>query len=108
MEVDNNQIKVYFDKLARGLITKEGKKGMPLNNFEISGADKMFYKADAIIKGGDEKSHIIVTSNKVPNPVAVRYAFGNCIKGDIYNTAGLPLMSFRTDNWDDVNYKNDK
>ncbi len=106
MEIDNNQIKVYFDELARGLITKEGEKGMPLNNFEIAGADKIFYKADAIIKGGDEKSHIIVTSNKVPNPVAVRYAFGNCIKGDIYNTAGLPLMSFRTDNWDDVNYQN--
>ena len=106
MEIDNNQIKVYFDELARGLITKEGKKGMPLNSFEIAGADKIFYKADAIIKGGDEKSHIIVSSNKVANPVAVRYAFGNCIKGDIYNTAGLPLMSFRTDNWDDVNYQN--
>ncbi len=107
MEVDDNQIKVYFDELARGLITKEGKKGIPLNNFEIAGDDKIFYKADAVIKGGDEKSHIIVSSNKVPNPVAVRYAFGNCIKGDVYNTAGLPLMSFRTDNWDDVNYKND-
>ncbi len=106
MEIDNNQIKVYFDELARGLITKEGKKGMPLNNFEIAGADKIFYKADAIIKGGDEKSHIIASSNKVSTPVAVRYAFENCIKGDIYNTAGLPLMSFRTDNWDDVNYKN--
>ena len=107
MEVDDNQIKVYFHELARGLITKEGKKGIPLNNFEIAGDDKIFYKADAVIKGGDEKSHIIVSSNKVPNPVAVRYAFGNCIKGDVYNTAGLPLMSFRTDNWDDVNYKND-
>jgi len=106
MEIVNNQIKVYFDELARGLITKEGEKGMPLNNFEIAGDDKIFHRADAIIKGGDKKSHIIVTSNKVPNPVAVRYAFGNCIKGDIYNTAGLPLMSFRTDNWDDVNYKN--
>ena len=105
MEIDNNQIKVYFDELARGLITY-GDKGEPLNNFEIAGADKIFYKADAIIKGGDKKSHIIVSSNKVPNPVAVRYAFGNCIKGDIYNTAGLPLMSFRTDNWDDINYKN--
>jgi sialate O-acetylesterase len=105
MEIDNSQIKVYFDELARGLVTKEGKKGMLLNNFEIAGADKIFYKADVIIKGGDEKSHIIVKSDKVPNPVAVRYAFGNCIKGDIYNTAGLPLMSFRTDNWDDVNYQ---
>ncbi len=107
MEVDNNQIRVYFDELARGLITY-GDKGEPLNNFEIAGADKIFYKADAIIKGGDEKSHIIVSSKKVPNPVAVRYAFGNCIKGDIYNTAGLPLMSFRTDTWDDVNFKNDE
>ena len=106
MEIDNDQIKVYFDELERGLIT-DGNKGEPLNNFEISGVDKIFYKADAIIKGGDKKSHIVVSSKKVSNPVAVRYAFGNCIKGDIYNTAGLPLMSFRTDNWDDVNYKND-
>ena len=105
MEVDNNKIKVFFDELERGLITN-GDKGEPLNNFEIAGADKIFYKADAIIKDGDKKSHIIVSSHKVPNPVAVRYAFGNCIKGDIYNTAGLPLMSFRTDNWDDINYQN--
>ena len=106
MEIDNNLIKVYFDELARGLVTKEGKKGAPLNNFEIAGKDKVFHKANAFIKGGDDKSHIIVSSNKVPNPVAVRYAFGNCIKGDVYNTAGLPLMSFRTDNWDNINYKN--
>jgi sialate O-acetylesterase len=105
MEIEGNQIKVYFNELERGLIT-DGDKGEPLNNFEISGADKIFYKADAIVRGRDKKSHIIVSNNKVPNPVAVRYAFGNCIKGDIYNTAGLPLMSFRTDNWDDVNYKN--
>jgi len=101
---EDNKINIYFDEQERGLIT-DGAKGEPLNNFEIAGDDRIFYRADATIKPRDHKSYIVVSSSKVPKPVAVRYAFGNCIKGEIYNTAGLPMMSFRTDDWDDVNYQ---
>jgi len=35
----------------------------------------------------------------VDQPVAVRYAFKDYIKGTLYNMSGLPASSFRTDNW---------
>ncbi|MEE9349153.1 MAG: sialate O-acetylesterase [Flavobacteriaceae bacterium] len=102
---EDHKIEVYFDEQERGLIT-DGDKKEPLNNFEIAGSDKIFHKADAHIVPRDGKSYVVVSSTKVPEPVAVRYAFGNCIKGEIYNTAGLPMISFRTDDWDDVDYQN--
>jgi len=67
-----------------------------LNDFEISGADKHFYPAKAEINGGS----VSVSSSQVPNPVAVRYAFKDFVVGDIFGTDGLPVSSFRTDDWD--------
>ena len=40
-----------------------------------------------------------VWNDEVKNPAAVRYAFKEYVKGDLYNNAGLPASSFRTDNW---------
>ena len=40
-----------------------------------------------------------VKSDEVKKPVAVRYAFENYVDGDLYGTEGLPVSSFRTDNW---------
>ena len=37
--------------------------------------------------------------DKVQHPVAVRYAFKEWVKGELYNNDGLPASSFRTDNW---------
>ncbi len=69
--------------------------GKELRCFEIAGANKVFYPAMAEIK----RSKIVVSSPNVPEPVAVRYAFKDFIVGDLYSTEGLPISSFRTDNW---------
>ena len=66
-----------------------------INTFEIAGADKHFYPAKAVIKG----SSITVTSGNVPQPVSVRYAFKDFVVGDLFGTNGLPVSSFRTDDW---------
>jgi len=66
--------------------------------FEIAGADKVFHPGKAKINS--DKS-VSVWSNEVSNPVAIRYAFKNCIEGSLYNTEGLPASSFRTDNWEE-------
>ena len=42
---------------------------------------------------------IIVYSDEVKEPVAVRYAWSNFTKGTLFNKAGLPASSFRTDEW---------
>lgn len=70
-----------------------------LEGFEIAGEDKVFYPADAKIVS---RMNVSVTSEQVPNPVAVRYAWRNWVIGTLYDTNLLPASSFRTDNWDDA------
>jgi len=84
---------VSIDNVANGL-TSFGKQ---VQCFEIAGDDKVFYPATIKIS----KKQIQVWSSQVKKPVAVRYAYRNFPKteGFIYNTAGLPLSLFRTDNW---------
>ena len=87
--IDKNKVILNFEKTELGLTSF----GKDLMNFEISGNDKIFYPAKAKIKG----NQVIVWSAKVPNPIAVRYAFKNYVKGDLYSTSGIPVSSFRTD-----------
>jgi sialate O-acetylesterase len=70
-----------------------------LEGFEIAGSDKIFYPATAKII---DRKAVRVVSDKVPNPVAVRYDWNNWVKGTLLNTNLLPASSFRTDNWTDA------
>jgi len=90
----DSTIVISFDNIGRGLTTF----GKEIDNVEVAGTDKVFYPAKALIVNRQLK----VWSSKVPKPVAVRYAFCNFPqgKGFLYNVAGLPLPSFRTDDWD--------
>ncbi|MBL7813377.1 MAG: sialate O-acetylesterase [Saprospiraceae bacterium] len=91
MTVKNDTAMLTFENAPLGL-TSYGKE---LTLFEIAGADKVFHPAQAtIIRDG-----IIVKSDAVPQPVAVRYAFKNFIVGELFGTNGLPVSSFRTDDW---------
>lgn len=69
--------------------------GKPLNNFEIAGKDKIFHPAKALIIRGT----VLVSALEVREPVALRYAFYDFVKGDLFSTEGFPISSFRTDNW---------
>ena len=91
MIVTGNVVELRFKNADNGL-TAYGKDPA---HFEIAGADKIFYKAKAHIT----RTGILVSSPQVKEPVAVRYAFRDFIVGDIFSTDGLPVSSFRTDNW---------
>jgi sialate O-acetylesterase len=91
MEVTGDTVHLAFNYATNGLTTYY----QPITGFEIAGRDKIFYPAYATITG----SGIDVYSNKVMQPVAVRYGFHDWVKGCLYNTEGLPASSFRTDNW---------
>jgi len=68
-----------------------------VGGFEIAGDDHRFYWADAVIVNDRE---IKVSSLLVPNPAAVRYAWeDDPADANVYNSIGLPLFPFRTDNW---------
>ena len=91
MKVTEGSAKLTFDNAPNGL-TSYGKE---LSCFEIAGDNKRFYPAKAFIVGPG----ITVISPKVPVPVTVRYAFKDFIVGDLFSTEGLPVSSFRTDEW---------
>jgi sialate O-acetylesterase len=91
MQVKNNKVRITFDYIDGGLVAKEG----GLTDFEIAGSDRQFIPAKAIIDGDT----VVVSSEAVNDPVAVRYGWGNWFQGSLFNKAGLPATSFRTDNW---------
>lgn len=71
------------------------KNNVSSENFYVAGKDQVFHKAKAWI----ERSKIMVKSDEVPAPVAVRYAFGDFAEGDLFSD-GLPVGSFRSDDWE--------
>jgi len=91
MEVKGNKIKLFFDYAEPGLIAK----GKELTHFEIAGSDQKFVKATAKIDG----KTVVVSAKEVKNPVAVRFAWDDIAEPNLFNKAGLPASSFRTDNW---------
>lgn len=91
IEIHNDTVQVSFDKAPMWVTSKED--GLKL--FTIAGDDKVFHPAKAWIV----RSKVYVRSDDVSKPVAVRYAFENYVDGDLFGTEGLPVSSFRSDNW---------
>jgi len=63
-----------------------------LNGFTICGKDHKFYWANAKIEGNE----VVVWSDKVDEPVEVRYGWDDDPIVSLYNTEGLPAASFKT------------
>ncbi|HET9984140.1 MAG TPA: sialate O-acetylesterase [Longimicrobiales bacterium] len=92
--VHDGRVTIEFDHAAGGLVSKapDGKIG----GFAVAGADRRWVRADARIDG----DRVVVWSDRVPRPVAVRYAWSNSPAGlSLYNRADLPAAPFRTDDW---------
>lgn len=94
MRTEGDKAVLSFKNIGGGLVAKD-KYGY-LRSFAVAGSDKKFYWAKAMIKG----DNVIVYSDKVSNPVAVRYAWAdNPADANLYNTEGLPASPFRSDSW---------
>ena len=81
-----------FEYCDGGLKTIDGKAP---SHFEIAGEDQVFHPATAEIEG----ETIVVSSDQVKDPKAVRYAFSNNAQPNLANQSDLPASSFRTDEW---------
>jgi sialate O-acetylesterase len=93
LKVEGKALRLSFDDLGGGL-TVSGKGA--LKQFAIAGKDKVFHWAEAKIDG----ETVVVSSTKVPEPVAVRYAWAdNPVGCNLANKAGLPASPFRSDDW---------
>ena len=90
MKIEEGKVIVSFTQTGSGLVARGGQ----LRCFAIAGADKRFVWAKARI----ENDRVVLWSEQVPHPVAVRYAWADNPEGaNLYNAEGLPASPFRTD-----------
>ncbi len=92
MQKSGNKIVLRFEHCDGGLVAKGGE---PLKGFVIAGEDRKFVRADARIEGDT----VVVGSEQVAEPAAVRYAWADNPVCNLFNKAGLPASPFRTDTW---------
>ena len=93
-EVKGGKIILRFESVGSGLVpARKGK----LDAFALAGKDKVWRWAEANI----EKDSIVLSSLKVKNPVAARYAWAMnpSQRTLLYNEEGFPASPFRTDDW---------
>ncbi len=91
MKIESYRIRIAFDHVGGGLRVK----GKTPGGFAIADANKVFRFAKARIDGDD----VVVWSDKIQEPVAVRYAWAENPVCNLFNDADLPAMPFRTDDW---------
>ena len=91
--IRDGTVEVTFDHTDGGLVSRV--PGDVLG-FAVAGEDRRFAWAHARIEG----SRVVMWSESVRQPVAVRYAWSNSPPTpSLYNGAGLPAAPFRTDDW---------
>lgn len=86
---DGARMVVGFNHVGTGLVAKDG----PLTGFTIAGNDKRFVPAQAVISNDT----VVVWSDAVATPVAVRYGWAGMPTVNLYNQDGLPASPFRSD-----------
>ncbi|QOG00575.1 sialate O-acetylesterase [Flavobacterium sp. MDT1-60] len=92
LKVKKDKIQLFFDNVDSGF----KKPSEDLKEFEIAGNDQVFYPAEAKIDG----KMIVVSSSKVKNPTAVRFAWKAVPEPNLFNNENLPASPFRTDDWE--------
>jgi sialate O-acetylesterase len=97
VKFSKGEAKLFFKSVGKGLIAKD--KNGYLRGFELAGSDQHFYFAKAYILD----NHVVVSSDSVINPVAVRYGWSNApVDINLFNLDGFPASPFRTDSWPGV------
>ncbi|MFV0564734.1 MAG: sialate O-acetylesterase [Flavobacteriaceae bacterium] len=91
MEIKGSTVTVAFSNVPNGITAYD----KDVLGFEIAGKNKVFYPAQAVLR----RKSVVLSSPQVETPVAVRYLFKDFTKAEIFSTGGLPMSSFRTDNW---------
>lgn len=92
MKIEGDKIRVEFDGIGGGLASRDEN---PLSDFTLAGDDEVFHPATANIDG----STIVVSSDTVPRPVAVRFGWRDDAQPNLTNIEKLPAMPFRSDRW---------
>lgn len=89
MTIDGDLAVISFTHVGAGLVAN----GDSLTGFTMAGADGKFLPARAEIAG----TTVLVRSDKITKPVAVRYGWAMMPEGNLFNREGLPAAPFRSD-----------
>lgn len=95
-EFKDGEAVVTFDFCSCGL----SPVSTDLDGFELAGEDKVFYPAKARLLGGKRNQIKVYKCPEVQNPVAVRYGMKNWSEATLFNSFGIPVTPFRSDNWE--------
>ena len=87
-KVEGNKIRVSFSEVKDGLKCDSDQ----IRGFQVAGSNGRFRLAQAEIEGNE----VVVWSDKVKDPVEVRYCFDE-YEGNLFASDGLPVHQFRTD-----------
>ncbi|MCH7689239.1 MAG: sialate O-acetylesterase, partial [Planctomycetes bacterium] len=90
MSIEDGRIRIKFKHAGSGLISRDGKQ---LSWFTIAGKEGEFVSAKAEIDGDS----VVVSSDKVSKPKAVRFGWSQLAEPNLSNKEGLPASPFRTD-----------
>jgi sialate O-acetylesterase len=94
LDIKGNQAIVHLIDTGGELVVRN--KYIYAQAFEIAGEDRKWYYAQVIIEG----DRVFLSHPKVPQPVAVRYAWSDApMDANVFGKSGLPLRPFRTDKW---------
>lgn len=93
LQIVGSKLILRFKNTGTGLQAKDG----TLKGFEISGKDRRYAPANAVIDGNT----VQLWSEAVAEPAAVRYGWANATDANLMNSFGLPLGPFNIDVNDD-------
>lgn len=92
-DINGNRAEIFFDNIWQGFTPNDDLEG-----FEVAGEDRVFYPAKA--RPYREGLSIIVESDDVDDIKSVRFNFKNFAIGKVHDSFGLPVVPFRTDDWE--------
>tara|TARA_R110002096_G_scaffold55607_13_gene142514 strand:+ start:1817 stop:2110 length:294 start_codon:yes stop_codon:yes gene_type:complete len=90
MEIEGSAIRIRFQNVAGGLQTSDN---LPPTGFTIVGGNRKLIPATATI----EDDTVSVSSEDVPDPIRVRFVWGDTATSNLVDQEGLPASLFRTD-----------
>ena len=97
MEVEEGKVALTFDNVGSGGLyafdTEE------VTGFAVAGEDRVWHWAEGRVVAPDK---VEISSEAVPAPVAVRYAWADNPVANLRSRLGLPVVPFRTDDWPGV------
>lgn len=97
MRLAGDSVELLFDNPDGRLAARGG----VLRGFTVAGPDHVFREAEARIRDG----RVIVRSDEVRHPVAVRYGWADNPEATLTDGAGLPASPFRTDDWPGITFR---